>query len=60
MDMNFFYLMRKCKGKDLEIELLKELRVQILLTELEGKQLQWTGHVKRMDKTMILRRELEL
>jgi hypothetical protein len=33
---------------------------QDLLTELEHEQLRWFGHVKRMDRTRILRKELEL
>jgi hypothetical protein len=34
---------------------LREVTIQSLLTELEGKQLQWFRHVKRMDRTRMRR-----
>jgi hypothetical protein len=59
MDMKF---LRTNEGKTrrdrITHEIFKEDQIQNLLTELEGKQLQWFSLVETMDRTRILRMAL--
>jgi hypothetical protein len=61
MDMAFLISTGEKTGRDKIInEILQWVRVQNSLTELEEEQLQSFGHVKGMDRTRILRGQLEL
>jgi hypothetical protein len=50
----------KTKSDRIINEIIREVGIKKLLPELEEKLLQWFRHVKRVKRTRILRRELEL
>lgn len=59
--MLFFIVWGKGREDRIKYDIFRENSgVQGLLTGLKQEWPQWFGHVKRMDRTRILRRELEL